>query len=64
MDWLTALPIIFAALTALYAVGWVFTRSAGGRSEYQEQERFPCSGSAPNTPQMSEITARPKRFGG
>jgi len=24
MDWLTALPILFAAVTALYAAGWVF----------------------------------------
>jgi len=24
MDWLTLLPIGFAALTALYAAGWVF----------------------------------------
>jgi hypothetical protein len=24
MDWLTALPIVFAAVTALYAAGWVF----------------------------------------
>jgi hypothetical protein len=24
MDWLIALPIVFAAVTALYAAGWVF----------------------------------------
>jgi hypothetical protein len=32
MDWLTALPIIFAAVTVLYAAGWVLTRWAGSRS--------------------------------
>jgi hypothetical protein len=35
MDWLIALPIVFAAVTALYAASWVFIGLAGivGRSK-------------------------------
>jgi hypothetical protein len=36
MDWLIALPIVFAAVTALYAASWVFIGLAGivGRSKH------------------------------
>jgi hypothetical protein len=36
VDWLIALPIVFAAVTALYAASWVFIGLAGivGRSKH------------------------------
>jgi hypothetical protein len=41
MDWLIVLPIVFAAVTALYAAGWVFIGLIGSgsplRSKYRER---------------------------
>jgi hypothetical protein len=36
MDWLIALPIAFAAVTALYAAGWVFIGLASAAKVFRE----------------------------
>ena len=48
MDWLIALPIVFAAVTALYAAGWVFIGLAKvvGRSKRPNENIAARDGSA------------------
>jgi hypothetical protein len=47
MDWLIALPIVFAAVTALYAAGWVFIGLARvvGRSKRPSENTAAKGGS-------------------
>ena len=48
MDWIIALPIVFAAVTALYAAGWAFTGLARvvGRPKYPSENAAARGGSA------------------
>jgi hypothetical protein len=47
MDWLIALPIIFAVVTALYAAGWIFIGVARvvGRSKCPSENTVARGGS-------------------
>jgi hypothetical protein len=48
MDWLIALPIVFAAVTALYAASWLFTGMSRvvGRSKRPTENTAARGGSA------------------